>query len=127
MLNKIEVMDAIQGLSRTQVDILKALADRIQQREAEAKRMNLDTISYSYRLTMEDQHNILPELETDEDVIEKMWWALNSLRYSAIHRLKGNSVHCDVWILKFSRNIYDNSLYILIDKDRIEEYRALAA
>lgn len=36
MLNKIEVMDAIQGLSRTQVDILKALADRIQQREAEA-------------------------------------------------------------------------------------------
>ena len=80
MLNKIEVMDAIQGLSRTQVDILKALADRIQQREAEAKRMNLDSISYSYRLTMEDQHNILPELETDEDVIEKMWWALNSLR-----------------------------------------------
>ena len=109
------------------MDILKALADRIQQREAEAKRMNLDTISYSYRLTMEDQHNILPELETDEDVIEKMWWALNNLRFSAVHRLKGNTVHCDVWILKFSRNIYDNSLYILIDKDRIEEYRALAA
>lgn len=123
MLNKIEVMDAIQGLSRTQVDILKALADRIQQREAEAKRMNLDSISYSYRLTTKDQRELLPDMPIAE-ATETIWWELSGLMKFSLHRSKKATGCCDRWIMKYQK-YQTNAIYIMIDVGMLDIYRKL--
>lgn len=125
-MNQIEALNTIGRLSSTQIKILQTLANMVKQREAEAERMALNSIHHTYRLTMEDQRAMFPDSMNEADIIEKMWRELDSLRMSCIHRLKGATVQCDNWILKFSRNIHDHSLYIMVDKNMLDEYRALA-
>lgn len=120
----VQTENLLKGMTDLQIAIIKKIAELVKEKDDIASQHKTENRWRVYILTLKEQKELLPEM-SDEEVSNEMWENLLQITHFAFHRVKHKFLHYDRWILKFQKDTRNNSLYIMIDGNMLDEYRAL--
>lgn len=123
-MNQIEALNLMEGMTDLQIAIIKKIAELVKEKDLIAKEHGAENRWRVYKLRLAEQKELLPEM-TDEEVSDEMWRNLSQIAHFAVHRVKHNLTHYDKWVLKFQKGNLSGTLYIMVDGDMLDAYRAL--